>query len=60
MKKKDMTEEQLKQIYHKHARDNIHREGELEVDDNAKVSISFGNGAYVQCWVWVSDSDVDL
>jgi hypothetical protein len=28
-------------------------EGEIEIDDDAKVSESDGNGAYVQAWVWV-------
>jgi hypothetical protein len=33
------------------------REGELEVDDNAIVSVSEDGGAYVMAWVWVSDDD---
>lgn len=34
------------------------RDGELEVDDNAIVSVSEDGGAYVMAWVWVSDSDI--
>jgi hypothetical protein len=29
------------------------REGELEIDDNAVVSWSADNGAYVQAWLWI-------
>ena len=36
------------------AKDRWHRDGEIEIDDNAKVSVSGdGEGAYVQAWVWV-------
>lgn len=32
------------------------REGELEIDDDAVVSVGpDSDGAYVQAWVWVSD-----
>jgi hypothetical protein len=34
-------------------------DGDLELDDNAVVSMSEDNGAYVQCWKWVPWSDVD-
>lgn len=30
-------------------------EGEIEIDDNAKVSYSTDGGAYVQGWLWVGD-----
>ncbi len=29
------------------------KEGELELDSNAKVSEGHDNGAYVQVWMWV-------
>lgn len=29
------------------------REGELELDDNARVSEGDDNGAYIQTWMWV-------
>jgi len=35
-------------------------EGEIEIDDNAKVSKAEGNpdnGAFVQAWVWVSGEE---
>lgn len=39
----------------------IHQDdGELEIDDNAKVSMSPDGGAYVEAWVWVYTSDVTL
>jgi hypothetical protein len=31
------------------------KDGTLEVDDNAEVSLGDDNGAYVQAWVWVED-----
>ena len=34
--------------------------GEIEFDDDAKVSESDDNGAYVQAWVWVSFSGTEL
>ena len=41
------------------AADTIHgRDGEVEVDDNAKVSMGSDPGAYVQAWVWVYDTDM--
>lgn len=39
--------------YLKAAQDNA-RDGELEIDDNAIVSVSKAPGAYVMAWVWVS------
>lgn len=36
------------------------REGELELDDNAKISEGDDNGAYVQMWRWVEFSDTKL
>ena len=34
----------------------IQRDGELEIDDDAIVSISDGGGAYVAAWVWIDDA----
>ncbi len=34
------------------ARENYAREGDLEFDNDAKVSEGDDNGAYVQCWKW--------
>lgn len=36
--------------------DQCHKDGEVEVDDNAAVSEGDDNGAYVQAWVWVDFS----
>lgn len=36
------------------------RDGELEVDDNAVVSLSDDGGAYVSSWMWVSAEDAGL
>lgn len=33
-------------------------DGELEFDDDAKVSFGDDPGAYVQCWRWITDADV--
>jgi len=35
------------------AKELYHEEGEIEIDDNAEVSTSGREGAYVQAWVWV-------
>lgn len=34
-------------------KDHRVREGELEIDDDAVISLGFDNGAYVQAWIWV-------
>jgi hypothetical protein len=42
------------------ARGQYQSEGEIEIDDNAKLSRAEGNpdfGAFVQAWVWVSDEE---
>jgi len=44
------------------ARSLYESEGEIEIDDNAKLSRADGNpddGAFVQAWVWVSDEEAD-
>jgi hypothetical protein len=35
------------------ARDEWHRDGAIEIDHDAAVSIGYLNGAYVEAWVWV-------
>ena len=35
----------------------FHKEGEIEVDDSATVSRGDPDGAYVQAWVWVPESE---
>lgn len=44
--------------YRATALDMHHRDGELEVDENAIVSAGDDSGAYVQAWVWVGDEDL--
>lgn len=39
------------------AREQWHRDGDIELDDNAIVSGSTGNGDYVMAWVWVYDDE---
>jgi len=36
-----------------------HREGTLEIDDDAEVSLSDDGGAYVQAWLWLEETDAD-
>jgi len=40
------------------ARTKRGQEGEIEIDDNAKVSYSADGGAYVAAWVWVNDNEI--
>jgi hypothetical protein len=35
------------------------RDGELEIDDDAVVSLSDFGGAYVAAWVWVDKEDME-
>jgi len=48
-----------REVYIKGCRAEIHEEGVIEIDDSAMVSEGDG-GAYVQAWVWVSNSDLLL
>ena len=46
--------------YRAAAKKLYHREGEVEIDENAKLSKALGNpdrGCYVEAWVWVSDEE---
>lgn len=47
------------QWYRDKADRTLHREGELEFDDDAVVSAEGDGGAYVQCWAWVEDDPAD-
>lgn len=44
--------------YRNAARRLKQREGELEIDEFAPVSLDSDDGAYVQAWVWIDDTDV--
>lgn len=48
----------LEMSYVQAARANFVEEGELEIDDNAIVSLSEDGGAYVMAWQWVSQADL--
>lgn len=43
--------------YLEYAKDRLHRDGELEFDDDAVVS-TCDAGAYVLAWVWVDRDNV--
>ena len=45
--------------YREAARRRYGRDGQCEIDENAKVSRGDDPGAYVQAWVWVYNSDLD-
>lgn len=53
-----MTDEE----YRKAAREQYQRDGEIEIDSNAQVSINVERqeGAYVQAWVWVADPEQEV
>lgn len=44
--------------YLEYARDRLDKDGEIEFDEDAAVSLSADDGAYVMAWVWVSDEDM--
>lgn len=35
------------------AKKMYHKEGEIEIDDNAKISEGDTDGCYVEAWVWL-------
>lgn len=41
------------QLIRSRAKTLYHEEGQIEIDEDARVSISDGDGAYVEAWVWV-------
>jgi len=43
----------LENFYREKAKKEREKEGDLEIDENAIVSLSEDGGAYVQAWVWV-------
>jgi hypothetical protein len=42
------------------AKDQHHKDGEIEIDDGSTVSEGDDNGAYVQAWVWVDFTGTTL
>jgi hypothetical protein len=52
-RKQKKTSSRREQILAIARRNQNLRDGELELDDNAKVSEGDDNGAYIQTWMWV-------
>ena len=48
----------MRSSYLKAARRLYHREGALEIDNDAVVSLGLDPGAYVMAWRWVEASDI--
>jgi hypothetical protein len=42
-----------KQWFRSRAKELYHEEDEIEIDEDAQVSVSGDEGAYVEAWVWV-------
>lgn len=55
---KDQNEDEV-EAYRKAARENYHKDGELEFDAGCTVSIS-EDGAYVMGWRWIPAEDVEF
>lgn len=49
----DSDPDGMKATFRNIAKEQLQKDGELEIDDDAVVSISEDGGAYVQAWVWV-------
>lgn len=47
------------ELYLEVANETYGREGELEFDEDAAVSLGDDPGAYVMCWRWVSEDTAD-
>lgn len=62
MAKKTKKKTRRERIFELARKNPMLRDGELELDENAKTKISEGddNGAYIQAWMWVSFDDTDL
>lgn len=39
--------------YREYASDHIDKDGDLEIDEDAVVSIGADDGAYIMCWKWI-------
>lgn len=44
--------------YVQYARDRLHKEGDLEIDDDCVASVGDDYGAYVMVWKWISNDDM--
>jgi hypothetical protein len=56
----ERSAEEGHEAYIEAARENYHRDGELEFDDPTVVSTGGDPGAYVQCWRWVTDEEAGV
>jgi hypothetical protein len=50
---RELEEQKKGDAYRRYAEDRLHRDGHVEFDDDAVVSLGFDGGAYVMGWVWV-------
>jgi len=41
--------------YREYAQARLHRDGDLEIDDDAAVSLGADDGAYIMCWKWIAN-----
>lgn len=41
-------------------RDAAFMRDEVQIDEDAKVSMGEDKGAYVQCWLWISDDEAQI
>lgn len=56
--KHELEEQKKGDAYRRYAEDRLHREGHVEFDDDAMVSMGFDDGAYVMGWVWVDAAEL--
>jgi hypothetical protein len=54
----DSDKDGTKAKIRKYAKENIHRSGEIEIDEDATISLSEDGGAYIQAWVWVQGEQI--
>lgn len=54
-----LAETDRSQDYILRAKEIYARDGEIEIDDDAAVSLGADAGAYVQGWLWVPDEEID-
>jgi hypothetical protein len=41
--------------YREYAQAHLNRDGDLEIDDDAAVSLGADDGAYILCWKWIDN-----
>ncbi len=44
--------------YVEYALDHLHKDGDLEIDDDAVVSLGADDGAYIMCWKWIDNDSM--